>query len=199
MVNPMEDLETRRLVIDIGQGSESALRALYDSHSSSIYRFALSRLSDSAEAADVVNDVFYEVWRSAAKRFRGDSKVSTWLLSIANHKVMDRLRRRGREPARVDGEAVDTALDRMVAENISDEPPGESAVAAAQDADRIRHCLKMLSPALRQAVYLAFFEDRSYGEIAIILECPEGTVKTRIFHARRRLRECLDAMGQGQE
>ncbi len=190
----MEDLEARRLVGEAGAGSEEALRRLYDAYGAPVHRFALSRLGNAADAADVVNEVFLEVWRKAAARFRGDSRVSTWLLGIAHHKVVDRLRRRGRQPPMAEGEAAEVALDRLELEAAREPPPGEALVAAAQRADWLRRCLETLSPLLRQALYLAFCEDRPYGEIALILDCPEGTVKTRVFHGRRKLRECLERL-----
>ena len=73
--------------------------------------------------------------------------------------------------------------------------PGPAAVAGAQDGRQVRICLEELPDAQRYVVYLTFFEDLSYPEIARILEVPEGTVKTCMFHARKVLYRCLERLG----
>ncbi len=191
---PEED-EARRLLQGVAGGDEAALRGLYDLYGGAVYRFALTRLDNPADAADVLNEVMLEVWRGAA-RFRGGSAVRTWILGIAHHKTMDRLRRRARDGWVPQEEAPEAAEGATPAD--PDPQPGEATIAAAQDAALVRRCLDRLSGALRQAVYLAFFEDRSYPEIARILEVPLGTVKTRIFHAKRALRECLERLAAGR-
>lgn len=164
----------------IAQGDESALVDFYRDFEGPIYRFVLSRLNDSFEAADIVNEVMLEVWRGAA-RFEGRSKVSSWVFGIARHKTIDRLRKR--RPGQTE----------ELNENVADEdsPDPVAAIAATEHADFIRHCMEELSAAHREVVHLAFFQDLSYGEIAAIAECPEGTVKTRMFHAKRALQHCL--------
>ena len=186
--------EEKELLLRVSRGDETALRQLYDQHASSIYRFALSRLGNAADAGDVVHEVFFDVWRRAARGFRGTSALRTWLLGIANHKVKDQLRRRRRLSVEVAGEEGESALDHLLTEELEVPPPGEEAVAAAQRADWLHRCLQALAPLLRQALYLAFYEERPYSEIALILDCPEGTVKTRVFHGRKKMRECLEKL-----
>lgn len=164
----------------IAQGSEAALAEFYRSHESRVYAFALSRLRHEAEAAECLNEVMLEVWKHA-DRFEGRSKVTTWLLGIANHKVLDKLRRRG----------------RYQSEPVDDQMPDESSaamfdvLAGADDAEIIRLCLEGLSESHRQVIHLAFYEDMSYEDIAQVAGCPEGTVKTRVFHAKQRLKDCI--------
>ena len=184
--------EARALVRRIAEGDEEALHRFYQLYSARVYRFCLTRLDNEADAADVLNEVMLEVWRSAAARFRGDAKVGTWLLGIASHRLLDRLRRRGRQEDSLEQEALEGRLDRLQAEAREPLPATERAVQAAQDLSLLRRCLERLSGLLRQALYLAFFEERSYPEIAEILGCPTGTVKTRVFHGRRQLQRCLE-------
>ncbi len=129
--------------------------------------------------ADVMQEVFLEVWR-AAGRFEGRSAARTWLFGIARNKAVDRLRRGRREvAAEPDAEIADDA------------PDPEAVVAAASDAARVRDCVARLGDAHRAAIQLAFYRDLAYADIAEIEGVPVGTVKTRILHAKRLLMRCL--------
>jgi RNA polymerase sigma-70 factor, ECF subfamily len=169
------------LLARIAQGSEAALKDFYHAYHGRVYAFALRRLNDSADAADVLNEVMLEVWRKA-ERFEGRSQPLTWVLGIAHHKVLDSLRRR---KAHLNED--DAGLDQLADEG----PTAGDALAGAQDAERLRRCLEELSDAHRQVVHLAYFEDLPYPEIADIVDCPVGTVKTRMFHAKQLLKRCL--------
>jgi len=168
------------LLTRISKGDENALSEFYRAHESRVYSFALSRLRHEAEAAECLNEVMFEVWKHA-DRYEGRSRVSTWLLGITNHKVLDKLRLRGRHvTAEVDDQIPDESCSDMF-----------NVLAGADDAEIVRRCLDSLSENHRQAIYLAFYEDMSYDDIAQITGCPEGTVKTRVFHAKQRLKDCL--------
>lgn len=148
-----------------------------------VYAFAISRLNDAADASDVVNDVMLQVWKNA-HRFEFRSKVKTWVLGIANHKVLDVFRKRGQvQFDEIDDQIVDESADA-----------GALEIALLQDARSIRHCMDKLSENHRQVVHLAFFEDMPYPEIADVLDCPTGTVKTRMMHAKNNLKRCLEAL-----
>ncbi|MGI3164619.1 RNA polymerase sigma factor [Pseudooceanicola sp. 200-1SW] len=167
------------LMAAIAAGDKAALSQLYQQMERPLYRFILSRLNDPHESADLLHDVFMEVWRSAG-RFEGRSKVQTWIFGIAWRKVID-LRRKG---ARVD-------LPGETPEMEDDGPDGEAATLAAQEAAHLRHCLDELKADHRMAVSLAFYEDMGYAQIAEVAGVPEGTIKTRIFHAKKLLLRCL--------
>ena len=164
----------------MADGSEAALREFYQAFHGRVYAFALKRLREPADAADVLNEVMLEVWRSAS-RFEGRSQALTWVLGIAHHKIIDTLRRRKKLPQ--------DELDPEWADD--DSPTAFDALAGLQDAAQLRRCLEGLSDAHRLIVHLAFFEDMAYEEIARVADCPVGTVKTRMFHARKLLQRCL--------
>lgn len=173
------------LLTRMAAGSETALREFYRQFHGQVYAFALKHLRDPADAADVLNEVMLEVWRSAG-RFEGRSKVLTWVLGIAHHKAVDRLRRRKNR--------VHDELDDQIED--ADSPNATDLIAAAQNAALLHRCLDGLSDTHRQIMHLAYFEDLSCEEISEISECPVGTVKTRMFHARRLLKRCLAALAE---
>ena len=175
-----EPADATELLAAIASGSEPDFARFYDAYHSRVYVFVLRHLGDPAEASEVLNEVMLEVWRSAA-RFEGRSQPLTWVLGIAHHKALDALRRRGRAPT----EELDESLPDEGAPN----PP--ELLDAAQNAEGLRRCIERLSADQRLVVHLAFFEDLPYPEVARIVDCPVGTVKTRIFHAKRLLRRCL--------
>lgn len=171
----------------IAAGDKQSLAAFYRGFEQRVYAFALKRLSDPTDAADVLNDVMMQVWRTA-DRFEGRSKVSTWLLGIANHKVLDRLRQRGRQPDSLDD---DNQHCELVDDNAAS---GFSLIQNAEHAGFVRRCMERLNDFQRQVVHLTFFEELSYPEIAEVLACPAGTVKTRMFHAKKVLFDCLQSL-----
>lgn len=185
-----EDVDGEALLRRIAAGEEVAMAEFYKSYESPVYRFILSRMNDPFEAADILNEVMLEVWRGAG-RFQGRSAVKSWIFGIARHKTLDRLRSRQRNAARAGEEPSEDIADEDAVD------PAE-AIAATQHAEFVRHCLDRMSAAHREVLHLTFFEDLTYGQIAEIAGCPEGTVKTRMFHAKRAMQHCLaKLMGRG--
>ena len=163
----------------VAAGDMTAMREIYTEHADAVQRFVRTRLRDEFEAADIVHETMLSVWRGAAG-FEGRSTVRSWILSLARNKVIDHLRKHARVSL---AEPDETAPD--------EDPDAEAVIAAAEDARRVRACVEMLSDRQRAVVHLAFYEDLSYPEIAAIENSPEGTVKTRIFHAKKLLMRCL--------
>jgi RNA polymerase sigma-70 factor (ECF subfamily) len=168
----------------IAKGDRNAVRLLFVRHSLRIYRFILRIVRNEMAAEDLVNEVFIEVWRSA-HRFESRSQVTTWILGIARFKALTALRRRPSE-----------GLDDDFAESIEDS--ADNPEMLAQKADRsavLQTCLKQLSNAHRQVIDLIYYHEQSIEEVARITGVPENTVKTRAFHARKRLAELIEARG----
>jgi len=173
-----------RLLALIAKGDKDAMRVLFARHNVRVFRFLLRMLNNEDAAQDLLNEVFIDVWRGAAK-FEARSQVTTWILGIARFKALSALRRRPFE-----------ALDDAVAESI--EEPGDDPEAAMQKADRsavLQACLRQLSSAHRQVIDLVYYHEQSIEEIARIVGVPENTVKTRVFHARKRIAELMAARG----
>ena len=170
-----------QLLQRIASGDQQALRQFYERFHGVVYQFALRTLNNGADAADVLNEVMLEVWRRAAT-FAGQSQVRTWLLSITRYKAIDLLRRK--RPS----EPFDEAL---LEDEAADSCPARLALELGQQGAQVRQCLERLKDGHRQVVYLTFFEELSYPEIAEIMAIPHGTVKTRMLHAKQQLLQCL--------
>ena len=171
------------LLQKIAKQDEEAMEAFYNQYHMVVYRFSLKRMSEPSDAAEVLNQVMLEVWRTA-HRFEGRSKVQTWLLGITHHKIIDSLRKSTRH----EGEEIP--------ENLEDES-GQSPLeqlSLSEHSVFIRKCIDKLSDNHRQVIHLAFFEELAYSEISQIVDCPEGTVKTRIYHAKTLLKKCLSKL-----
>jgi len=164
------------LIGRIAQGDRDAMLVLFTAHNVRVFRFILRMLADRTLAEDLTNEVFLDVWRQAGQ-FEGRSTVSTWMLAMARYKALAARRRR-----------TEDQVDDEVVEAIEDE--GDNPEAAVQKKDRsqiLRRCLDKLSAAHRQIVDLVYYHEKSVDEAARILAIPQNTVKTRLFHARKRL------------
>lgn len=185
----MSDTEISELLRRIGNQDESALRQLHQAFAKRIYAFALNRLHDDQDAETVVADVLYEVWQRP-DRFRGESQFSTWILGIAKFKVLMLLRARRPEMQTLDDEIIDTVPDEGM--GVFD------LVLNSQYRHHIDGCLETLPDAQRECLTLTFYEGWSVSEIAEFQTCPEGTAKTRLFHGRKNMKDCLEQAFSGK-
>ena len=166
------------LVARIAAHDQQAFAEFYGLYRRRLARF-LGRVIASAGTVDeLINDVMYVVWQDAA-RFEGRSKVSTWVFAIAWHKALRALERQQRAGPVSAADSEDLPADDR---------------GTLEDREWLRRGLDRLSPDHRLVVELTFFAGCSYGEIAEIAGCPVNTVKTRMFHARRKLHDILKAL-----
>lgn len=184
----MENDDVLRLLGLIERGDEAAFRELYRAFARKVHAYVLRQLSDPMQAEEIVADTLYEVWRHPA-RFRGEARFSTWLIGIARNKVLMCYRARKSEPQHDD---IDEMADRIAA----DDAGAFEALAQAQRREGVRDCMSRLSADHRECVHLVFYEGMSLAEVALVQQCPEGTVKTRLFHARQKLKKCLQVLLQ---
>lgn len=175
----LQNLDT--LIEAIARKDRGAFDQFYRTLERPLFRFVQVKLNDPFRSADIVHDVFLEVWRSAGA-FQKKSSVRTWVFSIAYRKVVDIFRRDGR-----------LSYQEDLPDQVDLSPDAAAALIAAQNAEAVRECLAGLKPEHRLAVELTFYEDMSHRDIAAVTGVPEGTVKSRIFHAKQLLMRCLSA------
>ena len=160
----------------VGNGDRAALSTLYASYHPRLFKFVF-RLTHSYPAADeLVNDIMMIVWKKAAT-FRGDSKVSTWIFGIAYRQSLGRISKRRLVPA------PDVDLDALPAHNED-----------ASEQDWVARALEALPAAQQVTVILVFYLGLSYEEVSSVTDCPVNTVKTRMFHAKKKLKVALDTL-----
>jgi RNA polymerase sigma-70 factor (ECF subfamily) len=170
------------LIKRIANGDQLAMRLLFARHQVQLYRWLVRLVRDEASAEDLLSEVFLDVWRQAVS-FEGRSSVSTWLLAIARYKALSALRRRS-----------DMQLDDEIAAAIPD--PADNPERALQNAERtelLRRSLARLSPEHGEVIDLVYYHGKSVKEVAQIAGVAEATVKTRMFYARRKLAELVEA------
>lgn len=182
------DVEQRQLLQHIAArdgGSEAAMARLYRMLHSRVFAFIRRRWSgaDDHQVQAVAVEVLYEVWRSAS-RFSGGSRVSTWVLGIARHRALDAIRYDRRHPPADE----DDTLGHDVADDDADLL---MQLAQRQRAEWLAWCMDRLPPDQRESLHLLLVEAMSVDDIAAVQGCPPGTVKSRVFGAKRKLGQCL--------
>ena len=166
----------------IQAGDEAALASLHRLLGRRIYAFALRMVRDADLANQVVTDTLFDVWKFP-QRFNGECKVSTWVYAIAKHKALHALRQR-KHSAHTDlADIVDT-----LASDIGDP---EVASLGAERAAALWRCIQRLPEEQRECLHMVFYEGYTLAEVAGFQGVPENTIKTRLFHARKKLQMYL--------
>ena len=171
----------------IGNGDRNALRDLYNTYYHPLLRFIYRITGRLDLAQEGVNDVMLVVW-SSSRAFGGRSSVSTWIMGIGYRKALKLLASSRRWTDRIAAAPLEDLIER-------------SEVLAEQSDDNdlrdlLDEALRHLSAEHRAVVELTYFYGCSYEEIAAISACPVNTVKTRMFHARAKLKKLLPALGK---
>lgn len=192
-----QTLAPSELLAAMAGGDHRALETLYRAWSRQVRVFAHARLlrcglDADAIAGEVTVDVFHELWRDPL-RYDGRVAFATWLLTLTRNKTVDQIRRHGRRHALEesfddeDGAGPDAVLDLDTA------PDPLALQENAQRRTAVQRCLQRLrNPLQRESLTLWALEDLAVLDIARIQDVPEGTVKTRLFHGRINLRQCME-------
>jgi len=164
----------------VAAGDESALASLYDRYAGVIYSVTNRILRDTGAAEEVVQDIFYQLWRSASQFDLARGSLPGWLLVIARNRAIDRLRGRSRKLLEETMEPVATALAL------------DTSAAQAEAMAKVRAALGSLPANQREALELAYFEGLTHTEIADRTGEPLGTIKTRLRTAVQSLKKALN-------
>lgn len=168
-----------QLIERLRLGDLDAFEAFYKAYRPKLRGFIRNIVPNEEAVDEVFDDVMMVVWNKIAD-FEGRSKLSTWVFSIAYRRA---LKERGKK---VEVEYTDEVAEPEIVEG-----EAERAVEAQRAKDRIKAALMKLPSDQGTVVRLAYFEGLTYRDIGAIMECPQDTVKTRMFHARRKLKAAL--------
>lgn len=177
-----------QLLKDVAAGDRTAFATLYQRYNRPLFAYIYRWLEDKDTAEEVLQEVMFEVWKKAGS-FAGRSKPSTWLFGIARFKTLNAIRQLSRPKA-----------DEEETAKILDGAAGPEAKAAARsEREAIKSALGKLSPEHREVLELTYYEGLSLAEISEIVGVPQGTVKSRMFHARQQLKDILKRMGLAEK
>jgi RNA polymerase sigma-70 factor (ECF subfamily) len=186
-VRPSEDpARDQTLIRAVAAGSGDAVADLYDRYGATVYGLALRVLGQPDLAEEVVQDVFAQVWREAARYDASRSTVAGWIVMLTRTRAIDRLRARR---ARPDLSAAAPAAEAAALPAAGRTP--ESITLLAENIRQVRGALAQLPDQIRSLIELAYYEGLTHSEIAERTGIPLGTVKTRLRSAMGTLRSAL--------
>jgi RNA polymerase sigma-70 factor (ECF subfamily) len=171
------------LLRTVAKGDERAFEQLYDVIAAPVYGLARRILRNPAQSEEIAQEVLVEVWRRAATFDPARGSAMSWVMTMAHHRAVDRVR------------AEQSAANReeKVARRDVDRPFDEVAelVATRIEHEQVRRCLSNLTDLQRESIMLAYYRGHTYADVANLLDAPLPTVKTRMRDGLIRLRDCL--------
>ncbi|MBC3870341.1 MULTISPECIES: RNA polymerase sigma factor RpoE [Undibacterium] len=178
------------LVERVQRGDKKAFELLVSKYQRKLMRLVSRLVYDQAEAEDVVQEAFIKAYR-ALPNFRGESAFYTWLYRIGVNTAKNHLVTQGRRAPTSTEADVEEAETFIEADGLRDINTPESLLASKQIAETVNAAMSALPEELRNAITLREIEGLSYDEIAEVMLCPIGTVRSRIFRAREAIAERL--------
>jgi RNA polymerase sigma-70 factor (ECF subfamily) len=176
------------LLAQVTKGDQRAFEELYDQSSSILFTLAARILGNHDEAADLLQEVYLEVWRKAARYDPRRGSPMAWLVTLTRSRAIDRLRSRSaKSPVSVPGE---TAASTVQANG----PSPFEALAIIEVRTLVAQALSELPVAQQKALELAYYEGLSHSEIAVRLNEPIGTIKTRVKLGMHKLKAALEGI-----
>src|SRR5215510_10505608 len=172
------------LLTAVARGNERAYDSVYDLTSGWVLGVARKVLRDPAQAEEVMQEVMLEVWRLASRFDPARGSGTSWVMTLAHRRAVDRVR----------SERSHALRELRAATAVIDYDDVTEAVEASLDAQRVQRCLATLTQLQRECVRLAYYGGYTYAEVAELLGVPTGTVKTRMRDGLIRLRDCLGVL-----
>jgi RNA polymerase sigma-70 factor (ECF subfamily) len=194
---PMSEAQVDQLLVErVQKGDKTAFDLLINKYQHRIISLVSRYVGDQAEAMDVAQEAFIKAYRAIGK-FRGDSAFYTWLYRIAINTAKNWLVARKRRPPATDIDAADAEQYDMDS-RLKDRGTPENEMMRDEIKETIFRTIAQLPDDLRTAIMLREIEGMSYEDIATTMECPIGTVRSRIFRAREAIDEKLRPLVEGQ-
>lgn len=186
----------QQLVIRAQSGEKVAFGLLVTKYQRKLFRLAFRMLGNQAEAEDVVQETFIKAYR-ALPQFRGDAAFFTWLYRIAVNAARTSLESRGKRLPELYGKQSENDETFDTEEYLTDSDTPETLLSSKQIAHTVNLALEELPQDLRIALSLRELDGLSYDEIALVMDCPIGTVRSRIFRAREAVAEKIRPLMDG--
>jgi len=171
------------LMMRVRDGEVAQLGVLFERHQNMLYNFFLRMSSNREASQDLVQEVFLRILRYR-HTFRGESKFTVWMYSIARNAYADHFRKRKKE----------TPVDIEALERTSADPLPHETLEQEQEIAMLRRALDKLASEKREVLLMSRFQDLKYHEIAEILQCPVGTIKARVHWALKDLKKIFDQL-----
>jgi RNA polymerase sigma-70 factor (ECF subfamily) len=171
------------LLTQIAGGDQAAFGALYDEISPRVFGLIRRLLVDHAQSEEVTQEVFLEIWQNASRYEPSKGGASTWILTMAHRRAVDRIR------SSQSGRDRDVKIG--IRDYVSDYDNVADTVETTIEHERVKEAMAQLTELQRQAVTLAYYGGFSHSEVATMLSVPIGTVKTRLRDGMIRLRDEL--------
>lgn len=185
MTNDARKLEDRRLIQAAQKGDQKAFESLLMKYRNLVYHVMYKMVRNPQEAEDLTQEAFIKAFNALAS-FKEEFAFSTWLMKIATNNCIDFLRKRKLQTYSID-EPLQYKDQEVKIELPASDPTPEKRLLTAERKQMIDDAIDSLPPRYRQVIILRHKEEKSYEEIAELLELPLGTVKARIFRAREML------------
>lgn len=188
--------ELSALLGGIGLGDRAAFATLYELSSAHLFAVVLRINRDRAQAEDLLQEVYVNVWRAAGSFDAAQSQPLTWLTSIARNRAIDSLRRQNTQPQTLSTQRPANTEDEsdtdMLDHTATDAPGPLELLSRASDARALAVCMQGLTAPQRQSLALAFYDGLSHGEVAEHMGQALGTVKSWLRRALLSLKSCLE-------
>lgn len=176
------------LMSRVARGDADAFERLYDQMAPRVYGLIRRVLRNPAQSEEVTQEVMVEVWRTATRYDADRGSPTSWILTMAHRRAIDRVR--AEQSASDREQAVAAASGTAEYDEVSE------TVAANLEVEQVRHCLSTLTELQRESVTLAYYGGYSYREVAELLDAKLATIKARMRDGLIRLRDCLGVAGR---
>jgi RNA polymerase sigma-70 factor, ECF subfamily len=174
-------LDLGDLLARVAHGDQAAFEAVYESVAPAVFGLVRRVVRDPAQSEEATQDVLLEVWRTASRFEVEKGSATTWVMTLAHRRAVDRVR------------SAQAATERETRAATAEADPEDVAEAALEriERERVRRCLGSLTELQREAVTLAYYGGYTYQQVAAVLGVALGTVKTRMRDGLIRLRDCM--------
>ena len=171
-------IDERELIAKIAKKDQNAFQTFFYIYKNRLYYYFYKLLENQEDAEELTMETFFRIYRNAGT-FRGESKVSSWVFGIARRVCLEHLKEKNR--------SIKT-LEIYEGDAVSEGSP------INEDVELVRKAIEKLAPYEREVLFLAYYEELPYEDIAKVLDIPLGTVKSRVFNAKAKLKRIIEEM-----